>query len=224
MRDPDCVFCDIVAGVAPADMVRELPDAVAIRPHHPVTPGHILVLPRVHVRDASESTEVTSMTFGAAALTAVALGIPHYNLITSVGAPATQTVLHLHVHVVPRLEGDGLKLPWTGQKKDDEAPDRTWSTPAIFGPHCGHDGCSWTECDQVIGNGVLQPCRSVAVCPYCGPTSDQWPRISTEWVAWCTEMYGTASSAELRHTRAHEFPNVMEMAELVESNPVTKES
>jgi histidine triad (HIT) family protein len=43
------------------------------------------------------------------------------NLITSVGSAATQTVFHLHVHVVPRRAGDGLALPWTSQKADADA-------------------------------------------------------------------------------------------------------
>ena len=46
-------------------------------------------------------------------------GAASCNLITSVGAAATQTVKHLHIHIVPRHEGDGLHLPWTEQKKPE---------------------------------------------------------------------------------------------------------
>lgn len=117
--DPNCVFCGIVAGKEPADYVAEWPDAIAIVPRHPVVEGHTLVIPRVHVRDAAERPEVTGATFAAASRMAVALGssLPYFNLITSVGAPATQTVFHLHVHLVPRADGDGLHLPWTGQQR-----------------------------------------------------------------------------------------------------------
>lgn len=106
-----CVFCAIGAGQAPVVVVREWPDALAIVPHHPVVPGHVLVIPRTHVADFAENPDVTAATMRAAA----ELGAPPANIITSAGSAATQTVFHLHVHVVPRADGDGLALPWTGQ-------------------------------------------------------------------------------------------------------------
>lgn len=111
-----CVFCEIVADRAPAQVVREWPDAIAIVPHNPVVPGgHILVIPRQHVRDFMESPEVSGHTTARAAELARELG-PEWNLITSAGRNATQTVFHLHLHLVLRVAGDGLTLPWTGQK------------------------------------------------------------------------------------------------------------
>lgn len=106
-----CVFCDIVSGRAPAEVMNIWPDALAIIPLGPVTPGHVLVLPRRHVTDATTDPEVTAATMRRAAEIA---SWPS-NIITSVGGPATQTVFHLHVHVVPRREGDGLMLPWSGR-------------------------------------------------------------------------------------------------------------
>ncbi|WP_228981241.1 HIT family protein [Streptomyces sp. DH12] len=113
-QDPDCVFCAIVADQAPAAVVREWDDALAIRPRGGVNPGHVLVLPRVHVADAGTDPDVTA----AVARRAAELMAEHQdaNLITSRGAAATQTVFHLHVHVVPRQPGDGLPLPWTPQQ------------------------------------------------------------------------------------------------------------
>ncbi|MFC7330842.1 HIT family protein [Marinactinospora rubrisoli] len=107
-----CPFCAIVAGVAPATVIREWGDAIAIVPLNPVTPGHWLVIPRAHVRTAAESPAV----YGAVSARAAEL-VSHTdaNLITSIGSAATQTVDHLHVHIVPRTAGDGLALPWTGQ-------------------------------------------------------------------------------------------------------------
>lgn len=108
----DCVFCDIVAGTSPAIVVRRWVDAVAIEPRHPVTPGHWLVIPSVHVDDATTEPLVTGVAFARAAEIA-----PYpCNLITSADTQATQTVWHLHIHVVPRCEGDGLALPWTTQR------------------------------------------------------------------------------------------------------------
>ena len=108
-----CVFCRIVAGTEPATVVRRWPDAVAIVPRHPVTPGHTLVIPTVHVRDFTEDPDVSA----AAMRRAGELAAPPANLITSAGSEATQTVWHLHLHVVPRAAGDGLALPWSGQMR-----------------------------------------------------------------------------------------------------------
>lgn len=108
-----CVFCRIIAGDAPATVVREWPAVVAFTPLGPVTRGHVLVVPRRHVTSAVDDPAITGLTFSAAA--EYAGGVGDCNLITSVGAAATQTVRHLHVHVVPRRTGDGLSLPWTGQ-------------------------------------------------------------------------------------------------------------
>lgn len=87
-----------------------------IEPIDPVTPGHVLVIPKEHVTDFrdEDADEIVEQTFGYAASWAA----EHHpregcNLIASAGVEATQTVMHLHVHVVPRREGDGLRLPWT---------------------------------------------------------------------------------------------------------------
>jgi len=107
-----CVFCGIAAGKAPAVVVREWPDALAIRPRSGgVTEGHVMVLPRVHVADAGTDPEVTAAVMRRAA--ELMAEHPAANLITSRGADATQSVFHLHVHVVPRRADDGLALPWT---------------------------------------------------------------------------------------------------------------
>jgi len=107
MPDP-CVFCEIVAGRAPATFVRQWADAVAIVPLNPVTDGHVLVIPRVHVQDASDHVYTTAQTM----MRAASLATPPYNIITSAGREATQSVFHLHLHIVPRREDDGLALPW----------------------------------------------------------------------------------------------------------------
>jgi histidine triad (HIT) family protein len=106
-----CPFCEIVTGRAPATKVREWGDVLAIEPLRPVTPGHVLVIPTRHVPDAGFAPWVTGRVFECAAEMIDEVGPA--NLITSAGEAATQTVMHLHVHLVPRRDGDGLKLPWT---------------------------------------------------------------------------------------------------------------
>ncbi|MEU4199061.1 HIT domain-containing protein [Streptomyces sp. NPDC026294] len=111
----NCAFCRIVAGAAPAAVVARWDDALAIVPLGPVVPGHVLVIPAVHVADATENPVVTGATMTRAAEYAASVG-GSLNLITSKGSEATQTVFHLHIHVVPRAAGDALPLPWTPQQ------------------------------------------------------------------------------------------------------------
>jgi histidine triad (HIT) family protein len=110
-----CVFCAIAAGEAPATVVREWPDVIAIRPRGGVNAGHTLVIPRAHVADAGTDPEVSARTMACAA--ELMAGHRDANIITSKGSAATQTVFHLHLHVVPREAGDGLPLPWTPQQE-----------------------------------------------------------------------------------------------------------
>jgi histidine triad (HIT) family protein len=113
-RNADCVFCAIVRGDSPATVVRHWTDAIAISPREPVTPGHVLVIPRQHVADVAAIPEVSARAMARAA--ELAAELPAANVITSRGTDATQTVFHLHLHVVPRHAGDGLPLPWTPQQ------------------------------------------------------------------------------------------------------------
>ena len=121
-----CVFCDIVAGIAPATIVHRWPDtndrfdAVAIAPLNPVTVGHLLVIPARHVPDFTADPEVAATVMRYAA----EIAEPPANVITSAGRDATQTVEHLHLHIVPRRYGDGLTLPWTGQTSNPPAARR----------------------------------------------------------------------------------------------------
>jgi histidine triad (HIT) family protein len=109
----DCPFCRLIAA---GEYDVRCPDAVSFEPLNPVTPGHRLVVPVVHVTDALEDPEITGRTMDYAATLAILYDAAPCNLITSVGAAATQSVYHLHIHIVPRREGDGLALPWTGPR------------------------------------------------------------------------------------------------------------
>lgn len=106
-----CVFCAIVDQRAPAVIVRSWDDALAIKPRGGVNDGHVLVIPRVHVADAGENPQVSAAMMARAA--ELMAEHPAANIITSRGAAATQTVFHLHIHVVPRVADDGLPLPWS---------------------------------------------------------------------------------------------------------------
>jgi len=106
-----CVFCAIVRDDSRGQVLARLHDCIVIEPLNPVVAGHRLVIPTRHVHDAADVLGVTEATMRVAGLIARQVG--DCNIITSVGEAATQTVFHLHVHVVPRTDGDGLALPWT---------------------------------------------------------------------------------------------------------------
>jgi histidine triad (HIT) family protein len=110
----DCIFCKIVRGESPAEIVREWAHVIAFNPLEPVTPGHTLIVPKEHVKDYTENLAITGLTAAAASEYASSIK-EQSNLITSAGTIATQSVFHLHMHVVPRRRGDGLKLPWSGK-------------------------------------------------------------------------------------------------------------
>lgn len=111
----DCVFCKIANAEAPAQIVFENDACVCFVPLNPVTEGHVLAIPRAHVPSALASPEWAGITMRVAAEYAKHRKYEGVNFITSCGEVATQSIFHLHIHIVPRRERDGLMLPWTGQ-------------------------------------------------------------------------------------------------------------
>lgn len=105
----DCVFCDYAG---PHEILWETPAVYVVEPLRQVTPGHVLVIPRAHATDFADSAAVTAAAFRGAAELAQSEELGDCNLITSKGAAASQTVKHVHVHVLPRTWDDALRLPW----------------------------------------------------------------------------------------------------------------
>lgn len=114
MTDPDCLFCKIVAGDVPADIVREGELTVAFRDINPQAPTHVLIIPRQHFPDAAAAGRagagVMDEIVGEAHEIATAEGIAHkgYRLVFNTGPGAGQTVFHLHGHL---LGGRGMEWP-----------------------------------------------------------------------------------------------------------------
>jgi histidine triad (HIT) family protein len=112
----DCLFCRIVAGELPAEIVQEDEHTVAFMDINPWTRGHALVVPRRHSRNLYE-VEEGDLAATAAAARRLALrmrdrlGCDGINLLNSCEQAAWQTVFHFHVHVIPRYVDDPLRLP-----------------------------------------------------------------------------------------------------------------
>jgi histidine triad (HIT) family protein len=123
VRDPDCIFCKIVAGELPAQIVEEDERTIAFMDISPATRGHLLVIPRNHARDLLEVEPedlhaVIDTAQRVARRVHDRLHPDGVNILSSRGAAAWQTVFHFHVHVIPRYEGDPLRLPWTPAEGD----------------------------------------------------------------------------------------------------------
>jgi histidine triad (HIT) family protein len=105
-RDPDCIFCRIVAGEIPSTRVAEDETVIAIRDIAPRAPTHVLVLPRDHIPSAANLTDADAMVLGRifamAADIARSEGIADggFRIVTNVGTWGGQTVDHLHFHLM----------------------------------------------------------------------------------------------------------------------------
>jgi histidine triad (HIT) family protein len=103
-EDADCLFCRIVAGDIPAEIVHATDDVVAFRDVAPQAPIHVLVVPRQHHRDiatlASGDPDLAGRLMAGAAEVVAALELPEFRLVLNTGASAGQSVFHVHAHVM----------------------------------------------------------------------------------------------------------------------------
>ncbi len=127
--DPDCIFCKIIAGEIPSFKIYEDSETFAFMDINPANEGHALVIPREHARDVySVSDTAIAATVKTAKRIAAAvdktLNPEGLNLLQCNGPAAAQSVMHFHMHVLPRRDGDDLKLNWGLEAGDMDAIDR----------------------------------------------------------------------------------------------------
>ena len=122
-----CLFCAIVAGEHAAPRVMETSDVVAFLDHRPVFKGHVLVVTRRHVETLTELPDelvVPLLTATRLLAGAVREALGAQGSFVAMNNVVSQSVPHLHVHVVPRTKGDGLRgffWPRTRYADEDEA-------------------------------------------------------------------------------------------------------
>ena len=119
----DCLFCGIVAGDVPSQIVDSDDDTVAFMDINPATRGHALVVPRKHAVDIMDVPEDDLVNTMAAARRLArrmdeTLRPDGFNILNSCRPAAWQTVFHYHLHVIPRYDDDPLKLPWIPRGAD----------------------------------------------------------------------------------------------------------
>jgi histidine triad (HIT) family protein len=124
----DCVFCSIIAGQTPAEVVLDEPELVAFLDGRPVFKGHLLLVPRDHVVTLLDLPSRLRDPFLEAAqrlARAVVDGLGAQGSFVAMNNVVSQSVAHLHLHVVPRTKGDGLRgFFWPRTRyADGEAPE-----------------------------------------------------------------------------------------------------
>lgn len=122
----DCIFCKIAAGEIPAYTVYEDDSVKCFLDAFPITRGHVLVIPKSHYRTLDDCpadvlSDVSSVLGKIARAVKNAVGSSAYNVLCNNGKAAGQKVFHVHFHVIPRTEGDGLLRGWPAKelKKED---------------------------------------------------------------------------------------------------------
>jgi histidine triad (HIT) family protein len=113
----DCVFCRIIAGQIPSTRVHEDEHTVAFMDIGQVNPGHVLVAVKPHAEnilalDDALAGAVFRATAKVARAVQTAFSPQGISIYQANGAAAGQTVFHLHIHVIPRWDADGMELTW----------------------------------------------------------------------------------------------------------------
>ena len=116
----ECIFCKIIRGESPAEVVFEDERVIAFKAKDPIASGHTLVVPKVHSQDIFDSNpediaavgRVSQLIARRLQQESSAVGI---NILHASGICAQQSVFHFHIHVVPRFPSDGLEL-WLERK------------------------------------------------------------------------------------------------------------
>ncbi|WP_017936109.1 HIT family protein [Nocardioides sp. Iso805N] len=128
---PDCVFCDIATGQLAAQLVIEDDDFVAFLDKRPVFKGHVLLMPREHVVTLPDLPARLRDGFLAHAqrlATAMVEGLDAQGSFVANNNTVSQSVAHLHLHVVPRTKGDGLRgFFWPRQTYADDHEATTYA-------------------------------------------------------------------------------------------------
>ena len=121
----DCIFCKIIKGEIPSATIYEDNDFKVILDRFPSRVGHVLILPKAHYANIFEiDPAVAGKLFTLAVKIAKAMketmGFTDMNVLQNNGPIAGQSVNHFHLHLIPRYEGDDVKISWTPKEPTDE--------------------------------------------------------------------------------------------------------
>lgn len=123
--DPDCIFCKVIAGEIPGQVIDSDEHTVTVLDINPATRGHAVVLTRSHAENLVELEDEDLL----AAMRTVSRVIERmrdtlhpdgFNILHNIGRAAWQSIFHFHVHVIPRYHDDPLQLPWLPEPADPD--------------------------------------------------------------------------------------------------------
>ena len=129
-RDPNCIFCKVLAGEIPSEEVDSDERTVTVMDINPATRGHVVVITRTHAESLLDLDDEDLL----AAMQTVrrvtqrmreTLDPAGFNILHNIGRAAWQSIFHFHVHVIPRYVDDPLKLPWVPGPADPAELART---------------------------------------------------------------------------------------------------
>jgi histidine triad (HIT) family protein len=122
----DCIFCKVLAGDIPSEMVDSDDRTVAVMDINPATRGHVVVITREHAENLFDVSDedllaVMQMARRVAERMKQTLEPGGFNILHNIGRVAWQSIFHFHLHVIPRYEDDALQLPWMPAPGDPAA-------------------------------------------------------------------------------------------------------
>jgi histidine triad (HIT) family protein len=129
-RDPNCIFCKVLAGEIPSEEVDSDERTVTVMDINPATRGHVVVITRTHAEslldlDDEDLLAAMQTVRRVAQRMRETLDPAGFNILHNIGRAAWQSIFHFHVHVIPRYEDDPLQLPWLPEPADPAELART---------------------------------------------------------------------------------------------------
>jgi histidine triad (HIT) family protein len=129
-RDPNCIFCKVLAGEIPSEEVDSDERTITVMDINPATRGHVVVITRTHAEslldlDDEDLLAAMQTVRRVAQRMRETLDPAGFNILHNIGRAAWQSIFHFHVHVIPRYEDDPLQLPWLPEPADPAELART---------------------------------------------------------------------------------------------------
>ena len=117
----NCIFCKIIKGEIPSEKLMETDKSYAFLDIGPLSEGHSLIIPKEHAEKMHElSDDSLTDILVVAKKIALAQGVKNYNILQNNGKIAHQVVMHVHFHLIPKTESDGLGIGWKPKKPSQE--------------------------------------------------------------------------------------------------------
>jgi histidine triad (HIT) family protein len=124
-REGECIFCKVIAGEIPSEVVDSDDRTLTVMDINPATRGHVVVITRTHAESLLDLSDEDLMAAMKTVRRVVhrmrdTLEPDGFNILHNIGRAAWQSILHFHIHVIPRYKGDPLQLPWLPEPADPE--------------------------------------------------------------------------------------------------------